>query len=126
MVKKSLSSLLPELEKPAPSEAPVPVPVEATASAESETPAPAKPKRRASSPTHQHFSTMDRKETRLREDQWDAIAALTKRIKRAKTPGGERITDNTLIRVAIDLLLENADKLQGSTEAELRNSVINE
>ena len=30
--------------------------------------------------------------------------------------------DNTLIRVAIDLLLEGADQLRGATETELRNS----
>jgi hypothetical protein len=36
---------------------------------------------------------------------------------------GERITDNTLIRVAVDLLLTRADQLRGSTEDELRKSL---
>ena len=35
----------------------------------------------------------------------------------------ERITDHTLIRIAVDLLLADPGRLQGSTEAELRNSV---
>ncbi len=38
----------------------------------------------------------------------------------------ERITENTLIRVAIDLLLAHADELRGSTEDELRESVTSE
>lgn len=35
----------------------------------------------------------------------------------------ERLTENTLIRVAIDLLLAHAAELHGSTEDELRDSV---
>lgn len=69
------------------------------------------------------FSKLERKETRLRQDQLDKLNALTKQIKRSKGTGGERITDNTLIRVAVDLLLSQSDRLTGSTEAELRNSV---
>src|SRR3546814_6262536 len=38
----------------------------------------------------------------------------------------ERITENTLIRVAIDLLLAHQDQLQGATEEELRESVTSE
>jgi hypothetical protein len=38
-------------------------------------------------------------------------------------PGPERITENTLIRVAVDLLLARARKLHGLTEDELRKSV---
>lgn len=70
------------------------------------------------------FADFERKEARLRQDQLDALEALAKRIKRARKPGaGERITDNTLIRVAVDLLLARQDELAGSTEDELRNSV---
>jgi hypothetical protein len=36
---------------------------------------------------------------------------------------GERLTDDTLIRVAIDLLIVNGERLQGATEAELRASL---
>lgn len=70
-----------------------------------------------------HYLTFVRKETRLRGDQMDALAAKARQINRQKTEGGERITDNTLIRIAVDLLLARADKLAGSTEDELRNSV---
>lgn len=70
-----------------------------------------------------HYLTFVRKETRLREAQMDALAAKARQVNRNKTDGGERITDNTLIRIAVDLLLARADKLAGSTEDELRNSV---
>lgn len=70
-----------------------------------------------------HYLSFVRKETRLRGDQLDALAAKARQINRNKTDGGERITDNTLIRIAVDLLLARADKLAGSTEDQLRNSV---
>ncbi|RJT90284.1 hypothetical protein D6T64_04300 [Cryobacterium melibiosiphilum] len=70
-----------------------------------------------------HYLTFVRKETRLREDQLDALAAKARQINRNKAEGGERLTDNTLIRIAVDLLLDRADRLAGSTEDELRNSV---
>jgi hypothetical protein len=38
----------------------------------------------------------------------------------------ERITENTLIRIAIDVLLAHAAGLRGSTEDELRTSVTSE
>uniref|UniRef100_UPI003F49527A hypothetical protein n=1 Tax=Pseudarthrobacter oxydans TaxID=1671 RepID=UPI003F49527A len=70
------------------------------------------------------FAEFERKEARLRQDQLDALDALARKIKRARKPGaGERITDNTLIRVAVDLLLARQDELTGSTENELRKSV---
>ncbi len=68
-----------------------------------------------------------RKEARIRADQADQLAAQVRRLNQARKhrsgPVGERITDNTLIRVAIDLLLSRVDDLAGSTETELRNSV---
>ena len=70
------------------------------------------------------FEAFERKEARLRQKQLDDLEALRKQINRSKTSsGGERITDNTLIRVAVDLLLDNAGKLRGATELELRKSV---
>lgn len=77
-----------------------------------------------SRPSGPRFAEFERKEARLRQDQLDALDALARRIKRARTPGaGERITDNTLIRVAVDLLIARQDELSGSTEDELRKSV---
>lgn len=70
------------------------------------------------------YASLERKETRLREDQLAELATHARRLSRAKTvKGGERITDNTLIRIGIDLLLQKADDLSGNTEAELRKSV---
>jgi hypothetical protein len=65
-----------------------------------------------------------RKESRLRMDQIDALAVLTRQLGRRRTRrGGERLTDNTLIRVAVDLLLERAGQLSGNTEDELLASL---
>jgi len=46
-----------------------------------------------------------RKECRLRPDQLDALSALARRLKRERRGRGERITENTLLRLAADLLL---------------------
>jgi hypothetical protein len=60
---------------------------------------------------------------RLREDQVAALAELERAVmKRRKQKGGERITKNTLIRVAVDYLIANADKLEGDTEESLIQS----
>lgn len=69
------------------------------------------------------YLSFERKEARLRVDQYAKLTEEARRLNRAKGTGGERITENTLIRVAIDLLLERADKLSGATEAELWKSV---
>lgn len=69
------------------------------------------------------FARLTRKETRVREDQYAALSALTRTLMRRRTVKSERITENTLIRVAIDLLLLLQQHLAGGTEAELRNSV---
>ncbi len=71
------------------------------------------------------FSSLERKETRLREDQYTSLTAHARRLNKAKGAGGERITENTLIRVAIDLLLSQVDRLEGATERELTDSVTN-
>lgn len=69
------------------------------------------------------FERMVRKDARVRPDQDAALTALAKTVMRARPAKAERITENTLIRVAIDLLLTHADRLRGSTEDELRHSV---
>ncbi len=70
-----------------------------------------------------HFTSFERKETRLRADQLNALTEHARRLSKAKGVGGQRITDNTLIRVAIDLLLSRIDTMSGQNEAELRRSV---
>lgn len=75
------------------------------------------------------YLQLTRKESRIRADQADRLAVHVRRLNGARKHRdgsvGERITDNTLIRVAIDLLLDHADQLAGTTEEELRRSVSN-
>lgn len=69
------------------------------------------------------FARLARKDARIRPDQDAALTALAKALMRRRPTKTERITENTLIRVAIDLLLAHANTLHGSTEDELRTSV---
>jgi len=66
---------------------------------------------------------LERKELRLRADQLDELARLRRMLNRQRAGDGERITENTLIRVAVDMLLSRTDRLRGTTEDELRKSV---
>ena len=71
-------------------------------------------------PEPMHFDDFERKECRLRAEQFSALAQLERRLSRAKRGRtGPRITANTLIRVAVDLLLEHRDELTSVSEAEL-------
>ncbi len=79
---------------------------------------PAKPARPA------RWDELERKETRLRADQYEALTNLSRALNRQRS-GGQRITENTLIRGAIDILLERKAQLTGSNEEELRKSVTN-
>lgn len=128
----AMLSRLPENDTP-PAEAPLaatepPAPAPTTPAPESRTrprgprpPATSAPA--ASTATGAGYLSFERKEARLRADQYAQLTEQSRRLNRAKGTGGQRITENTLIRVAIDLLLERADKLSGATEAELRQSV---
>lgn len=122
--KKGLASMLPEIASPA--ETPN-LPTETHHQAlTSDGSKPAsksiKPAQRSAA-TNGGYMALQRKETRLRDDQIDALTAATRELNRAKTSGGERITDNTLIRVAVDLLLSKSLDLHGSSENEIRTSV---
>lgn len=66
------------------------------------------------------YLTLQRKEARLRDDQVLALSGLSRRMNREKREKVERITENTLIRVAVDLLLARQGELRGNTEDELR------
>jgi len=74
-------------------------------------------------PSLPRYLRLTRKEVRFREDQLDALDRVVRRLVRVRRGGGERITENTLVRVAVDLLLERADALSGATEAELLRSL---
>lgn len=69
------------------------------------------------------YLQLERKEVRLRSDQIDALTKLSRKLNRIRKGKGERLTENTLIRVAITLLLENVSQLQGLTENELLESL---
>ena len=87
---------------------------------------PKAPRRTAAASTDEDeagYLALERKETRLREGQIGELTAHARRLNKAKTGPAPRITENTLIRVAIDLLLSRVDELQGTTEADLRRSV---
>jgi hypothetical protein len=59
----------------------------------------------------------------IRGDQWTGLDELARDLQDARTVKAERITANTLIRVAIDGLLAHAEHLVGDNEEELRASL---
>ena len=64
-----------------------------------------------------------RKETRLREDQQIQLTVQARRLNRAKKNQGARITENSLIRVAVDLLLARIERALGDDEDAIRKSL---
>lgn len=70
------------------------------------------------------YRRLTRKETLLRADQLTSLAALARHRMRQRRVRTERITENTLVRIAVDLLLDNQDLLDGSTEEELADSIL--
>lgn len=69
------------------------------------------------------YLTLSRVEARLREDQIDGLAALRRRVAANRTDRSERITDNTLIRIAVDWVLQYGDQVRGNTEEEMRRNL---
>lgn len=65
----------------------------------------------------------ERKEARLRTDQLTDLTVRARQLNKTKDTDSDRITDNTLIRIAVDLLLSRADDLNGGDEAALRRSL---
>ncbi|MFJ5851252.1 hypothetical protein [Streptomyces sp. NPDC092903] len=80
------------------------------------------PDSRTPAPDGPRWAALERKETRLRADQVQDLAALRRRVSAQRTKRSEIITDNTLIRIAVDLLLDQGERLAGDTEAELLRS----
>ena len=64
-----------------------------------------------------------RKDTRLREDQLEALTSHARRLNRKRRSAGPRVTENTLIRVAVDLLLDRIEKASGDDELALLRSL---
>jgi hypothetical protein len=136
MARQNIAALLgnaPKAEEPempaAPASAPEQpaAPVEAAQPTAAAKPTPPKAKKPAAKPApaggEPLYLTLERKETRLRGDQYAELTAHARRLNKAKGVGGERITENTLIRIAIDLLVPLLDQASGRDEAEIRESV---
>lgn len=70
------------------------------------------------------YQQMVRFEGRLRPDQVGKLDELRRRVAADRGARDQRITNNTLVRVAIDLLLAHAGQLAGDTEQQLRASVV--
>ena len=64
-----------------------------------------------------------RKETRLRDDQQNQLTLQARRLNRAKKNHGARITENSLIRVAVDLMLAKIERASGDDEDSIRKSM---
>jgi hypothetical protein len=69
------------------------------------------------------YLQLERKEIRLSRAQQRELTELSRDINKARKGKGERITENTLIRIAIALLLKQQENLKGVTELELLESV---
>lgn len=93
------------------------------AAAASDSPRPPAPRAAEGGP---RYLEMQRVDGRIRPDQSEDLAALRRQLLRARVDRSERITDNTLLRVAVDLLLAHAEQLAGATEDDLAASVLTE
>lgn len=72
------------------------------------------------------YKTFERSEARLRPDQVTDLDALRKRVAANRTDKTERITNNTLLRLAVDFLLKHRDQITGNTEEEMRRALVGE
>lgn len=59
----------------------------------------------------------------LREDQHSELSAIARELMLARSRKGERITENTVIRVAVDLVIRHSELLVGDTEEDLRTNL---
>jgi hypothetical protein len=69
------------------------------------------------------YLRLERKELLIWPDQVTSLSILARVLNRNRQGAGERITINTLIRVAVALLLSRSQDLAGTTEEELRRSL---
>ena len=77
----------------------------------------------APSPGLPKYLRLERKELLIWPDQITNLSILARVLNRNRGGAGERITTNTLIRVAAALLLSRSQDLAGTTEEELRRSL---
>ena len=81
------------------------------------------PRTSAAYPGLPKYLRLERKELLIWPDQITNLSVLARVLNRNRGGAGERITTNTLIRVAASLLLSRAQDLAGTTEEELRRSL---
>jgi hypothetical protein len=77
----------------------------------------------AEAPGLPKYLRLERKELLIWPDQITRLSILARVLNRNRRGAGERITQNTLIRVAVALLLSRSQDLAGTTEEELRRSL---
>ena len=138
MARRDFGSMLGNMEAQAAKQAAeTPTPPEAPEPVATTTPTPRKTQKAASAkkPAAQEpaavrdlaggvgYDKLEAKAARIHERQVTALADLARRLNKQRAGEGHRITENTLIRLGIDLLLERSDELTGTTEAELASSL---
>jgi hypothetical protein len=128
MARANLGDLLGKLPDETPPEPPKPAPTVPVERPPAKPPtAKAAPSKPAAEPPAEvveaGYLSFIRKDTRLREDQLEQLTKESRRLNRAKRNTGVRITDNTLIRIGVDLLLERIDRAAGDDEAALLRSL---
>ena len=82
-----------------------------------------RPEGRPDVPALPKYLRLERKELLIWPDQITNLSILARVLNRNRGGAGERITTNTLIRVAAALLLSRSQDLAGTTEEELRRSL---
>jgi len=82
-----------------------------------------RPQAPAGIPRLPKYLRLERKELLMWPDQITNLSILARVLNRSRGGAGERITTNTLIRVAVALLLSRSQDLAGTTEEELRRSL---
>lgn len=69
-------------------------------------------------------ATLNRKEVRMRSDQFATLTELVRAINRERTMKIERITENTILRIALDAFIRDyGQTISGNSENELRQSI---
>lgn len=60
----------------------------------------------------------------LREDQHSELSTIARELMLARSQKASRITENTVIRVAVDLVIRHPELLVGDTEDDLRTNML--
>jgi hypothetical protein len=72
------------------------------------------------------YLSLERKEVRLPSEHIDELTRLVRRLNRQRKGKDERITENTLIRIAVSLLVDFGEQIKGNNEEELLYSLRSE